>query len=85
MVKIRTTTKSDITAIIHVQKQSFGFKKGRGIANLVNALLHDPTAMPLLSLIAENDDQTPCVICQTESRLNLSRQVYGRRKPIKDS
>jgi putative acetyltransferase len=56
-LKIRKTTESDLCGILNIQKDAFGNEKGLVIADLVNGLLKDPSAMPLLSLIAINKDK----------------------------
>ncbi len=53
-MEIRETTKSDLRNILFVEAEAFGYVKE---ANLVNDLLNDPTAMPMLSLLAFNDDK----------------------------
>ena len=49
---IRKSTESDLSNILYVESQAFGNHKE---SDLVNGLLSDPTAMPLLSLIAVDD------------------------------
>jgi len=56
MLEIRTTTDADLQDILLVEKTAFG-EKGQEIADLVNGLLNDQSAMPLLSLIAIHDEQ----------------------------
>jgi putative acetyltransferase len=46
MLEIRNTTKSDLYDVLHVEKEAFGNDKGPEIADLVNGLLSDPSAMP---------------------------------------
>lgn len=48
-IKIKETDKSDLATIIEVEKQAFGHDKE---ARLTKALLSDPTARPVLSLLA---------------------------------
>lgn len=55
-MKIRKSTESDLNDVLHVEKQAFGNDKGSEIAELVNELMSDPSAMPVLSLLAVNDD-----------------------------
>jgi len=55
MLKIRNTTEADLETILMVEKKAFGEKQGPEIEQLVDDLLKDPTARPLLSLIAEDD------------------------------
>jgi putative acetyltransferase len=49
---IRCSTEDDRTAIRHIHETAFG-AQGREIADLVDGLLADETARPLLSLVAE--------------------------------
>ena len=57
MLKIRNSTEADLENILMVEQEAFGKKQGAEIVQLVDDLLNDSTAMPLLSLIAENDGQ----------------------------
>ena len=56
-LRIRESTESDVTAVLEVETKAFGKKKGPEIAQLVHGLLQDPSATPLLSLMAVNDSQ----------------------------
>ena len=49
---IRHSSEQDRTAISHIHETAFA-EQGREIADLVNGLLADETARPLLSLVAE--------------------------------
>lgn len=73
MLKIRKTTESDLYDVLDVEKNAFGNEKGPEIADLVNGLLSDPSAMPLLSLFAEDDDQAIGHILFTKVRINDSK------------
>lgn len=57
-MNIRSTTEADESAIRQIHEDAFGPPEGRTIADLTLALLHDPTAQPLLSLLA-CADSTP--------------------------
>jgi len=57
-MNIRQTEPSDEAAVRAIHSAAFGPKEGPAIADLAVALLGDPTAAPLLSLLAF-DDQTP--------------------------
>ena len=46
---IRNTSDSDLNDILHIQKEAFGYDKE---SHLVNSLLLDDSAKPLLSLLA---------------------------------
>ncbi len=54
-MEIRKTTETDLQKILHIEKIAFGDEKGEEIASLVNDLLNDESAKPVLSLIAIND------------------------------
>ena len=60
-MEIRKSTESDLNDVLDVEIQAFGNEKGPEIAELVNGLLIDPTAMPLLSLLAVNDVQAKAI------------------------
>ena len=51
-MEIRHSTEDDRTAIRHIHEAAFA-EQGREIAELVDGLLADETAKPLLSLVAE--------------------------------
>lgn len=53
-ITIRKTKDSDLSEIMRVEEEAFGFPKE---AELVNDLLNDPTAEPRLSLLAFDDDK----------------------------
>lgn len=55
-MKIRKSTESERNEILYIHSQAFGEVKGPEIAKLVNDLLDDETAMPLLSLVAVEND-----------------------------
>jgi putative acetyltransferase len=51
-LEIRKSTESERKEILNIHNQAFGEEKGPYIAKLVDDLLNDKTAMPLLSLVA---------------------------------
>jgi len=51
-VRIRLATPADLPEVLRVEREAFG---GLDEAELVEALLGDPTAQPAISLIAEKD------------------------------
>lgn len=65
-MKIRTTTESDLAAVLNVETEAFGHEKE---AKLVDGLLHDPTAAPLLSLLAFEDEEPVGHILFTKVRI----------------
>jgi putative acetyltransferase len=52
--QIKEADKSDLKAVLYVEKVAFGYEKE---AELVNDLLGDPTAKPIISLLAFDDDE----------------------------
>ncbi len=71
---IRVSTESDNSEILNVHNQAFGKEKGQVISKLVDDLLVDETAKPILSLVAVNNNKlighilyTKVVITQSES------------------
>lgn len=72
-MKIRISTESDLNDVLDVETQAFGREKGPEIADLVNGLLVDPTAMPLLSLMAVNNDRAIGHILFTKARITYSK------------
>ena len=68
-MEIRKTIKSDASDINNIQVQAFGKEQGPEIADLVNGLLDDQTAMPLLSLIAIEDTKPIGYILFTKAQV----------------
>ena len=73
---IREANESDLSDVLHVERQAFGADKGPEIVELIDELLRDPSAMPLLSLIAVDDDQVIGHILFTKA------QIIYPKKPI---
>ncbi len=73
-MEIRKSTESNLKDVLDVETQAFGKDEGPVIADLVNELLSDPSAMPLLSLLAANNDQTIGHILFTNVRINSSKE-----------
>ena len=65
-MEIRESSESDLYDVLRVESQAFG---GDEESELVNDLLHDSSAMPLLSLIALNDERVIGHILFTQARL----------------
>ena len=53
-MQIRQAFEADIDDVLRVERDAFGYDKE---AELVRELLNDPTAQPLISLLAYNDDR----------------------------
>ncbi len=71
---IRESTESDVNDVLEVEKHAFGNEEGPVIADLVNGLLADPTAMPVLSLIAVNHDRVIGHILFTKVRIAYPKE-----------
>ena len=52
---IRKSTDADRVAIMRMHREAFGPEEGEEVAALANDLLDDPTARPVLSLLAEKN------------------------------
>lgn len=50
---VREAVDTDLDQILAVEEEAFGKDEGPEIAELIKALLSDPTAIPLLSVVAE--------------------------------
>jgi putative acetyltransferase len=81
-LKIRVATESDRNEILNIHRQAFGDEKGPVIAKLVDDLLEDETARPVLSLVAVDDGKlvghilyTKAIITQTEE--SVSAQILA--------
>ncbi len=68
--RISRSTEADITEALNVEVEAFGADEGPVIADLVTRLLNDPTAMPLLSLLARYNDQAVGHILFTKVHIN---------------
>lgn len=73
---IRESTEHDRNAILTVHTQAFGETKGPEIAELVDGLFDDATALPMLSLIAEKDNTIVGHVLFTKATLT------GAEKPV---
>jgi len=70
MLQIKNTTESDLNDVLHIQAEAFGSEEGPEIVDLVQALLRDPSAMPLLSLLAVDAEKPIGHILFTTARLD---------------
>lgn len=77
MLILRKTTESDLQIVLQVEKQAFGNEKGIEIADLVFELLSDPSAIPLLSLLAVNDNHAIGHILFTNARLYPTKDAIS--------
>ena len=79
---IRKSTESERKVILNIHNQAFGEEKGPVIAKLVDDLINDETAIPILSLVAVENDKlighilyTKATITQT--KLSISAQILA--------
>lgn len=77
ILKIRQSTESERNELLNIHNQAFGQDKGPVIAKLVDDLLNDETAMPILSLVAVKNDKlvghvlfTKAVITKAENLIS---------------
>lgn len=73
-MEIRPAEEKDRSGILKIHQEAFGAEKGVEIADLVDELLDDITAQPILSLVSEKEDRllghilfTKAVVTQTEA------------------
>ena len=76
---IKPSTEADRIAISDIHTSAFGQKKGQEIVELVNGMLDDETAKPLLSLVAEKDGRLVGHILFTVARLQPEEQDVSVR------
>ncbi len=69
---IREAREADLAPLLETSREAFGEKEGPEIVELITNLLSDPTAQPLLSLVAVKDDQVVGHILFTSSQVSLS-------------
>ena len=74
-MEIRPTKESDLRDVLLVEKAAFGTEEGQEIADLVNDLLGDPSAMPILSLIAIKDNQVIGHILFTKAIIDSNHSI----------
>jgi putative acetyltransferase len=79
ILKIRHSAESDRTAIDGIHTSAFGQQQGQEIVELVNDLLDDDTAKPLLSLVAETDGKLVGHILFTVAQLQPKDQAVSIR------
>ena len=74
-MEIRPTKESDLHDVLLVEKAAFGTEEGQEIADLVNDLLGDPSAMPILSLIAIKENQVIGHILFTKAIIDSNHSI----------
>ena len=73
MIEIREASKADEAAVRHLIGEAFGDEEGAGIADLVEALMVDPTAQPVISLVAVIERETVGHILFSNVRIDTAR------------
>jgi predicted N-acetyltransferase YhbS len=66
---VRPATRAELKTVLDIARRAFGKAEGQTIADLIAALLRDPTAAPVLSLIAEEGGRTVGHILFTAIRI----------------
>ena len=78
-MKIRESIESDKPEISSIHIKVFGKEKGPEIVSLVNDLFDDKTAMPLLSLVAVEDDKIIGHILFTKANVMQTAEPVSAR------
>lgn len=71
---IRESTEQDRTEITSIHDNAFGKDKGKEISDLVNGMLDDKTAEPMLSLVAEENGKMIGHILFTKVSINQNNR-----------
>lgn len=74
MVRIAAASQADLPDLLRVHRLAFGDDE---VADLVGAMLEDPSARPVLSLMAIDDDRTVGHILFTKVRLTEPDSACG--------
>lgn len=74
LVKVRNASEADRPAVLGVVIAAFGNTQGREIADLVTRLLTDPSAQPLVSLVATVNERVVGYVLYTNVRVEDSIQ-----------
>jgi len=77
LVIIREATELDLNALLGVERSAFGEEEGPEIVEMVSNLLADPSAKPLLSLVAVDNEQLIGHILFTRAQVGSSDQVLS--------
>lgn len=72
---IRESTEKDLPDLLDVEKQAFGENEGPEIVELINGLLGDSTARPLLSLVALKGNRVVGHILFTKARVSMHEEI----------
>ena len=77
-VHIRVARDQDRDKILAVHRSAFGDDEGPLIARLVEEMLDDPTGEPILSLVAELDDELVGHVLFTSVEIEPNKQASAR-------
>ena len=77
-IAIREATDQETPAILALNRAAFGEEEGPEIVALLEALLPDPPARPLLSLVAEARGEVVGHILFTAARVEGAREIISR-------
>lgn len=75
--QVRNALKSDKQAILDVVIAAFDEAQGQEIADLITDLWEDPSAQPLLSLVATTDDDIVGHILFTKAQIKHSQRMVS--------
>lgn len=76
-VQIRAASETDTPAILDVVWSAFGKEHGQEIADLIIDLWKDPSAQPVISLVATTNDRVVGHVLFTRTRLKQSQQIFS--------
>jgi predicted N-acetyltransferase YhbS len=76
-LQVRKAFESDNQAICDVVLAAFGDVQGQEIADLITDLLADPSAQPLLSLVATTNDNVVGYILFTNAQIEHSQRIVS--------
>lgn len=74
-VRIRACADGELADVLQVQNLAFGPEQGAEIATLVSDILQDPSAAPVLSLVALRDNQIVGHVLFSFARLDVPEQA----------
>jgi predicted N-acetyltransferase YhbS len=71
-LEIRPSMESDLETVLQINERAFGEDEGAEIVALIKALFDDPSAVPLLSLLAIKDDEAVGHILFSKAHISSS-------------
>lgn len=75
MAAIREATALDLNELLTVEEKAFGEEEGPEIVEMVTNLLDDPTARPLLSLVALENEKIVGHVLFTRAQVDSNEQL----------